>query len=150
MSKTVEIRDRHVHESLSGYLDGELTQQQRQRVETHLEACASCSKDLEELAALRRRLGQAELSTVGRDHWREAVGDAPARLSAGIGWLLLVGGLLLLAGYGIYEFVIDTTIGTAFKLIVAAVYLGLAGLFAAVLRQRLLERKTDKYKDVEI
>jgi hypothetical protein len=33
---------------------------------------------------------------------------------------------------------------------VSAVYLGLGALFASVLRQRLVERKTDKYKDVEI
>ncbi len=29
----------HVGEWLSGYIDGELTQQQRQRVEVHCDAC---------------------------------------------------------------------------------------------------------------
>jgi hypothetical protein len=33
---------------------------------------------------------------------------------------------------------------------VAAIYGGLAALLISVLRQRLIERKTDKYKDVEI
>jgi hypothetical protein len=32
----------------------------------------------------------------------------------------------------------------------SALYLGLAALFVSVLRQRLIERKTDRYKDVEI
>jgi hypothetical protein len=36
------------------------------------------------------------------------------------------------------------------KLIVIAIYGGLATLLYSVLRQRLIERKTDKYKDVEI
>jgi uncharacterized membrane protein SirB2 len=76
--------------------------------------------------------------------------DKTVRLSRGIGWLLFFGGLLLIAGIGIYEFVIDSSIGLTEKLLISAVYLGLAALFVSVLRQRLLERKSDKYKDVEI
>jgi hypothetical protein len=33
---------------------------------------------------------------------------------------------------------------------VSAIYLGLGALLVSVLRQRIIERKTDKYKDVEI
>ena len=36
------------------------------------------------------------------------------------------------------------------KLLIGGFYLGLAALFVSVLRQRLIESKTDKYKDVEI
>jgi len=71
-------------------------------------------------------------------------------VSRGFGWLLFLGGLLLIAGYGIYEFVIDTSLKTGVKLMVAAAYFGLGALFVSVLRQRLIERKTDRYKDVEI
>lgn len=76
--------------------------------------------------------------------------DMTVKVSRGIGWLLFLGGLLLLAGYVIYEFVIDTSMGLFFKLLVSAIYLGLGALLVSVLRQRLIERKTDKYKDVEI
>ena len=76
--------------------------------------------------------------------------DMTVKVSRGIGWLLFLGGLLLLAGFVIYEFVIDTSMDLFFKLLVSAIYLGLAALLVSVLRQRLIERKTDKYKDVEI
>ena len=76
--------------------------------------------------------------------------DMTVKVSRGIGWLLFLGGLLLLAGYVIYEFVIDTSMDLFFKLLVSAIYLGLAALLVSVLRQRLIERKTDRYKDVEI
>ena len=36
------------------------------------------------------------------------------------------------------------------KVLISAVYVGLSVLFLSILRQRLIERKTDKYKDVEI
>ena len=76
--------------------------------------------------------------------------DPTVKATRGIGWLLFVGAMMILAAIGIYEFVIDSSIATYMKLLISAVYLGLAALFVSVLRQRLIERKTDKYNDVEI
>ena len=140
----------HVGALISGYLDGELTQQERQRVDVHLGGCADCSARLAELAHLRERMSGACLSPVGKDIWREKMDDVTVNVSRGIGWLLFVGGLLLVAGFGIYEFIIDSSLDFMTKLMVSAIYLGLGALFVSVLRQRLIERKTDKYKDVEI
>jgi hypothetical protein len=151
-SKTVSARsiDDHVGEMLSGYIDGELTQQQRQRVEVHCDGCEECNSDLRELRALRERVGRSGLSELGEDIWREQMDDTTVRATRGIGWLLFIGGLLIVAGYGIYEFVIDTSLTLGVKLLFAAIYGGMGVLFLSVLRQRLIERKTDKYKDVEI
>lgn len=140
----------HVDALLSGYLDRELTQQQRQRVAVHVDSCAECRDRLSELADLRQRISGARLSALGDDVWRENIDDLAVNVSRGFGWLLFLGGLLLIAGFGIYEFVIDTSLETGVKLMVAAVYIGLGALFVSVLRQRLIERKTDRYKDVEI
>ncbi len=76
--------------------------------------------------------------------------DTTVQTSRGIGWLLLIGGVLACLGIGVFVFLFDTSIGLVEKLIVGAIYGGLALLFYSVLRQRLIERKTDKYKDVEI
>ena len=142
--------DEHVGELLSGYLDGELTQQQRQRVETHCDTCTECKKNLKELRALRESIGKARLSEVDQDVWRERMDDTTVRTSRGIGWLLILGGVLVAMGMGVYEFVIDSSLGLAEKLIVGVIYGGFVVLFFSVLRQRFIERKTDKYKDVEI
>ena len=140
----------HTGELLSGYIDGELTQQDRQRVELHCEVCADCRGELRALREVRERVGAAPLSPLGEDIWRETMNDNTVKTSRGIGWLLLIGGLLAIAGIGIYEFILDSGIETHMKVIVAAIYGGGALLFLSVLRQRLIERKSDKYKDVEI
>ena len=142
--------DNHVGELLSGYLDGELTQQQRQRVDLHMEICESCTNNLNDLEAVRKRIGKARLSNSNEDVWREMMDDTTVQLSRGIGWLLFIGGVLVLAGMGIFAFIMDSSTDLAVKLIISAVYIGLGALFVSVLRQRLVERKTDKYKDVEI
>ena len=65
-----------------------------------------------------------------------------------IGCILFIGGLSVLTGYAVYEFVMNTQ-PTLLKFAAAAVAAGLVALFVAVLRQRLKASKTDKYKDVE-
>jgi hypothetical protein len=47
---------RHVKNKLSPYLDGQLTQQQRLKVEEHLKACDACSKELQRLKMLSAQL----------------------------------------------------------------------------------------------
>ena len=142
--------DEHVGELLSGYIDGELTQQQRQEVEVHCAGCRACADDLEQLNALRAEIGAAKLSQYGEDTWREAMNDTTVKASRGIGWLLLIGGILACAGLAVFAFLTDPAIALRAKIIAGAVYGGMALLFVSVLRQRLIERKTDKYKDVEI
>ncbi|MEE4219025.1 MAG: zf-HC2 domain-containing protein [Xanthomonadales bacterium] len=140
----------HVGERLSGYLDGELTQQEKQRVDLHLADCADCRGLLRELEGLRRRMGRSGLSQKYEDEWRENMDDTGVKLTRGIGWLLLIGAVLIVAAVIVFQFITDPGISGFMKFLIGAFYLGLAALFVSVLRQRLIERKTDRYKDVEI
>lgn len=140
----------HVGEQLSGYLDGELTQQERQRVDLHLAECPDCAGMLDELEALRHRMGQSGLSRKYEDDWREEMGDVGVKLSRGIGWVLFIGAVVIIGGFVVVQFLTDPGISGFWKFIFGGFYIGLLGLFVSVLRQRLIERKTDKYKDVEI
>jgi len=150
MKNESQLTGEHVGEWLSGYIDGELTQQQRQRVEVHCDDCAQCARELQELTALREEIGAAKLSQFGEDTWRETMADSSVKAARGIGWLLLIGGVLACAGIAVIAFLTDPSIEWHAKLIAGAIYGGLGILFISVLRQRLIERKTDKYKDVEI
>ena len=150
MSNETNIHE-HVGELLSGYIDGELTQQDAQRVRLHCEACEQCRQSLDDLKRMRERVGQATLSNASPTEWREAMSDTTVKATRGLGWLLFIGGMLVAVGVGVYEVITSDHSWTLLeKLIVGGVYGGLLLLFISVLRQRLIERKTDKYKDVEI
>ena len=150
MGKKLMVEE-HVGELLSGFIDGELTQREQQRVRLHCEACEACNMELQELRSLRQRVGDARLSDVGQDLWRETMNDTTVRTTRGTGWLLFIGGLLVAVGFGVYELVSsDSSMSLVEKLVVGGVYGGLLLIFISVLRQRLIERKSDKYKDVEI
>ena len=142
--------DKYLDEWLSGYIDGELTQQQRQRVEIHCSQNERAQALLEELQALRSDVGNATLSQYGEDKWREQMDDTGVQVSRGIGWLLLIIGALGIGGIVVFSFLTDPSIGVFMKLVIGGFYGGLAVLLGSVIRQRLIERKTDKYEDVEI
>lgn len=150
MVKQKQAVDQHLGEWLSGFVDGELTQQERQRVTLHCEVCDPCREDLAKLRVLRERISTAHLSEVGEDKWRETMNDFGVHTPRRIGWLMLIAGLLAIAGIGLIGFLFSDEIHIGMKLILIAIYGGLATLLYSVLRQRLIERKTDKYKDVEI
>lgn len=144
------VNREHVGDRLSGYLDGELTQQQSQHVELHLAECGQCRKLLEELGDLRSRMGTSRLSPTDSHEWRENMEESGVQVTRGIGWVLLIGAALVLFTIVAAHFLTDDSIGAFEKFLISAFYLGWAALFISVLRQRLIERKTDKYKDVEI
>lgn len=76
--------------------------------------------------------------------------DTTVKTSRSIGWLLFIAGMLAIVGIVVFVFIFDDELHIGVKLILIAIYGGLATLLFSVLRQRLIERKTDKYKDVEI
>ena len=66
---------------------------------------------------------------------------------ATIGWILFAVGLVVAAVLGFRAFMEAPVI---VKFMSVAIYGGLGLLLVSVLRQRLIERKNDKYSDVEI
>ena len=139
-----------IDELLSGHIDGELTQGARQRVDVHVDGCARCAARLDELKAVRASVGALPIGELDQETWRKMMNDATARTTRGIGWLLLIGGGIAVLGFAIYEFLLAETDAPLLKWGLIAFYVGLGVLLLAVIRQRMLARKTDRYKDVEI
>ena len=150
MSNGKQRVDQHVGELLSGLIDGELTQQERQLVTLHCEQCSECRENLTNLRVLQERIGNAKLSEIGEDKWRETMNDSIVQTTRSIGWIFFIAGLLIIFGIGLFAFLFSSDVPVGMKLILIAIYGGLAMLLYSVLRQRLIERKMDKYKDVEI
>ena len=67
-----------------------------------------------------------------------------------IGLTLFFAGFLALVGYGVYALLTDAEAAAIVKFGILALYGGLAVLLLLVLRHRLVARRTDKYRDIEI
>lgn len=67
-----------------------------------------------------------------------------------VGLTLFFSGVLVLIGYGLYGLLAGAEVPAIVKFGVLALYGGLAVLGLLALRQRLIVRRTDRYRDIEI
>ncbi|WP_144393121.1 anti-sigma factor family protein [Pleionea sediminis] len=135
---------------LSGYLDGELTQQQSQGVHAHLEQCEQCNKLYADLLEMKSSIEIMEKPIMSEKEMHKIMADKPAKGLSYFGWVLLIVGVSFFVGVTAYQFLIEDSTSVWLKLIISSIYGGIAFLFLSVLRQRLVARKTDKYRGVDL
>jgi len=138
-----------IKERLSAYLDGELTQQESQRIGVHIADCPTCGELLDDFRRMRADLKQLTWPEADDDQWSSVMAGLATKSTRGVGWLLWGGGLAVLAGYAAYQFVRDFTFASVERVGVLALILGAVLLFVSVLIERINKYPTDKYKDIE-
>ena len=139
---------------LSGYLDGELTQGDRQRVEVIMEDCQNCAKTFEEMKKLRGEISGIEYEHMSEAERLKAAKDPVAETGASLGQILVIGGFILFYGSCIYlafkEMLSNPDTPVLIKIGLPAIFLGFGVLLTSVIIDRIKASKTDPYKDVEI
>src|SRR5688572_11990897 len=89
---------------LSGYMDGVLTQADEQRVRVHVEYCAACRRQVEEMQQLREVTMSSRFNVPADDQWSEAPRGTASRLAFGLGWTFLIVWASSVGGYALWEF----------------------------------------------
>ncbi len=133
---------------LSGYLDGELTQQQRQRVRVYLERDERYREILEELRRVKAQTEGLHFEEPSSREWKKVERNLVQDVSRGLGWAVLSVWALVLTSYGFWELATAPGEPLFRKLVVFGFFLGVALLFLSVLSERIRESRTDKYKGV--
>jgi len=143
-------KDQEIRALLSAYLDGELTQADRQRVRLYLESSEECRRELEDLARLKQWTRELQFPDPPDDLMEELERRLSVRGSRRLGWGLVVAGLLALALYGLVQCFARFRWPAGWLEWTAVLLMGgLALLFVSVLWQRLLERPYDRYRKVK-
>jgi predicted anti-sigma-YlaC factor YlaD len=134
---------------ITGYLDGELADEDRRRLEDHLGTCDTCARELEAMKRLKEDLAMMrfkEPSDVELERYWQGVYN---RLERGLGWILFSAGAIILLCYGAFRLIegliADPTVSLALKVGVVALTFGVIVLFVSLLRERLAVRKVDRY-----
>jgi hypothetical protein len=135
---------------LTGYLDNELTQQDRQRVEQRMINETTYRAQFDDLNSLQSDIAGLDFQPNKTTQWSELAPDVTSQTTRSLGWLTYIISTLFLVVYGLYEFIIAETENALVKTAVLGIFLGLGLLLFSVIKQRLVESKTDRYKDVQI
>lgn len=139
---------------ISGYLDGELTQQDRQRVEVHVADCAACRTKLDQTSHIRSSVRQLAFPPLSREEKETMMNTPAARLTGRFGWLLIVLGALIAGGFGMWklgeELFEDPEVPDIVTIAILGLYAGLGFLLLSAGLHRLQARRSDRYKDIEL
>lgn len=133
---------------ISGYLDGELSQGEAQRVRIHLEDCARCRQTANELSTLKEATMGSRFQVPPDTQWDEAPRGRTSRLLRNAGLLV---GLAWMVGLGLWlmwDLAHDPE-ALPGLLIVGGLILPAGLILASVLIDRRREIKTDRYRRVQ-
>jgi len=131
------------------YIDGEMTPDERSGFEEHLAGCETCREAMEELSVVNRLTGMMRIRDPVDDFWENYWKSIMRRAERRFAWILLVTGAVLAAIWQLYRAVRDfgrLTFGKAALLIFAA---GAVMLLVSVVRERIHQHRTDKYRDIK-
>lgn len=137
---------------MMAYLDNELSDEQKQAFEEHLETCRHCSGELAEFKKLKSITEDVALAEPEDRVWQQYWDGIYNRVERGVGWIVFsvaAISLTIYGGYRIIETIVDDpTVELSLKTGLLALITGLAILFVSVLRERVYFWRKDRYRDV--
>lgn len=141
-----------IRELLAGYVDGELSDEERAAVEKALAEDPELRAELEEFRKLKEVTGMATYADLPEQVWEQYWESLYRKLERGIGWVFLSIGAILLLGFGLYhafrEMYLDPSAPLWVKVGVTAVAAGLVILLVSYGRERFFAFKRDRYRRV--
>ena len=145
--------DKDFRKLLAGYVDDELTEQERELFNKELQTNAELRAELEEFRKLKEVTGMVCYADLPDDVWEKYWHSLYRKLERGIGWILFSVGAILLMGFGLYhllrELFFEPQVPFLVKIAVTALGGGVIFLLVSYVRERFFAYRHDRYKEVK-
>jgi ferric-dicitrate binding protein FerR (iron transport regulator) len=141
-------RDPEVQALIVKAADGEIDERESRELDRLTAEDPSLRAEIEELRTASRALAGFGLRDPNPDEWDRFEKTLLPRSERMLGWLLMLAGIAVLAGLGLFGLVVDAEVPLAAKIGLGALIGGLAVLAIHVGRRTWRERKKDPYKDI--
>ncbi|MDA0327876.1 MAG: hypothetical protein O2958_02510 [Gemmatimonadetes bacterium] len=132
-------------DDLMRYLDGELSPEDRARVDTELGTSTELQREVAIFRALKSDFH--ELSFQPGRHTASVWDQVNRHVNRPIGWFLVIAGLVIWMTYGTYVFA-TSSVSSWEKLATGAIAIGILMLLASVIWERYQDWGTDPYRDI--
>ncbi len=138
---------------MTGYLDGELNEEEIVALRQHLKTCTKCRAEWEMFKKLKEETSQMKFKPFPEMFWDDYWENVYNRIERGIGWIFFSVGAIILLAYGAFELFENFFMNPKEPLIEKVGFgfflLGFIIVFVSVLREKLMIRKVDKYRRVK-
>ena len=145
--------DKRIREMLAGYVDGELSEDERMAFELELQRDPELRSELEEFKRLKEVTGMMHYADLPDEVWESYWQSLYRKTERGIGWILLSVGAIFLLCFGLWQaltqFYLDPNVPLFVKIGITTVGAGLIVLVVSLVRERLFAYNRDRYKEVK-
>lgn len=154
MSTPLEKSQQQLFESLlMQAVDGELTSEEQRQFDDFLKTYPECQKEWLEYKKLKEVTNTMKFKSPPAEFWDNYWLSVYNRLERGIAWLLFTLGSIILLTYGGFKaveaLISDPQLAGIVKFGIMLTIGGLVMLLFSVLREKLILRKEDPYKEVQ-
>ena len=144
--------DEHLREMLAGYVDDELSDEQKKAFEKELANNAELRAELDKFRRLKEVTGMVKYADLPLAVWESYWSSLYRKLERGIGWILFSVGAIILLLFGLYvglrDLYIDPDVSLWVKIGVTGVGAGLVFLLVSFIRERLFAYRRERYREV--
>ncbi|MCY3545889.1 MAG: hypothetical protein OXH51_04190 [Gemmatimonadetes bacterium] len=133
------------HEELMRFLDGEVTPEERARIEGRLAGSSELQREFAIFRSMKQDLQDLSFAAPVDDSVWDRIRN---RITQPVGWLLALAGFIAWLGYGVWTFVWSPS-AIVVKLATGAIVIGILVLLANVIWDRYREYGTDPYRHVQ-
>jgi len=138
---------------LSGYIDGELSPEEKREFEENLSRDPELQKELETFRNLKEVTGAMKYADVPEVIWENYWSNLYRKLERGLGWIFLSVSVIVLASFGCYhlvqDFFFDSGQSLFVKIALGSGLLGVIILLVSIVRERIFASTHDRYDEVQ-
>ncbi|MCK4572995.1 MAG: zf-HC2 domain-containing protein [candidate division Zixibacteria bacterium] len=148
----VENNSKDYRALLAGYVDGELSDEERRDFERELARNEQLRDELGEFKKLKEVTGMVRYADLPDEVWENYWQNLYRKIERGFGWIFLSLGAIILLSFGAYEALsqlfTDPTVPLWTKLGIGTAGLGVVIMLVSLVRERLFAYNRDRYKEV--
>lgn len=130
------------------YIDGEMTSSDRAEFERHLASCETCRMSMEEFGVVGRFTSRVKIKDPVDTFWEGYWRPIYRRIERKSAWIVLIAGALMVIITAVFRGIENFGEVTIEKIAGLVFLLGLVMLFVSAVRERVHQKKTDRYKDI--
>lgn len=144
--------NRDKRELLAGYIDNELSEQERREFEQQLQRDPQLREELQEFQKLKEVTGIMQYADLPIQVWENYWQNLYRKLERGIGWILFSVGAIVLLSFGLYQFFrelyLDPEVPTLVRIGVTVLGVGAVILVVSFVRERFFAYNRERYRKV--
>jgi len=145
--------DEEISLKVMAYLDGELGPEEAKQVRKNIEIDTRFRNAVQSLSEIKEATNEMKLKNLPEMYWDDYWKHVYNRIERGLGWIFISVGAIILLSFGAWKFLMEIfenqTIHPVLKGGIFILIIGFVILFVSILREKLMIRKIDKYREIE-